>query len=373
MIINGLTHGDIQSQRTEFVREAVGRQVLLVARPCVQDVRCVAAYVGTKRIGNVMLDHALLAQQVLLASADEMAVGRIVAVERDGFWLRCDLGDVELVSVEEVEAKLPLGLNDWTTSVAMLAPTVERLQRGELLQKLMWRYIGLGDTECIEEAAEALFAEMRYDLSGEMQSERKLLTQRLMQSDNERWQRAAGRLLEASQRMGGDHQMEEVGLWLRQELPRSLEADLLVAETRHVARCRVVEEAEALPGNLYHLWQTDSALFARVLYGMRLQRGDVRRVLSCLIWLERAPQEDTNDAAGTLGVEDIASYCKECVGWDDARPIVTMLNKLLRSEDTAELKVVDSIEEEFKARSGGNTFNAPVGQVIQRADKIETK
>ena len=85
-----------------------------------------------------------------------------------------------------------------------------------------------------------------------MQSERKLLCQSLMESDDERLQQAASRLLEASQRMGGEHQMQEVGTWLQQDLAKSMEADLLVAQTRKVSRQQVVEEAKALPSDLYH-------------------------------------------------------------------------------------------------------------------------
>lgn len=340
LLINGLTHYGVADHREEFLQTAVGLKVVLVAQPCVQDVRCVAAYVGPMRIGNVMGDHALLAQQVLLAAADEMVIGEVTEVLPRGYNLRVDLGERSIVSEEEVMAKLPLGLGEWTTSVATMAPTNELMGRGQMLKKLMWAYLKIGDIAQVEEVTEALYREMRYDLSGDMQSERKLLCQSLMKSDDERLQQAASRLLEASQRMGGEHQMQEVGTWLQEELAKSMEADLLVAQTRKVSRQQVVEEAKALPSDLYHHWLTDARTFARVLYGMRLAREDVLRVLSCLIWLDRTAEEEVC----TLTEEDV--FVRRVVDEtkllfkherNKADGIRQVMNKLGRSDAETEL------------------------------------
>ena len=241
---------------------------------------------------------------------------------------------------EEVMAKLPLGLGEWTTSVATMAPTNELMGRGQMLKKLMWAYLKIGDIAQVEEVTEALYREMRYDLSGDMQSERKLLCQSLMKSGDERLQQAASRLLEASQRMGGEHQMQEVGTWLQQDLAKSMEADLLVAQTRKVSRQQVVEEAKALPSDLYHHWLTDARTFARVLYGMRLAREDVLRVLSCLIWLDRTAEEEVC----TLTEEDV--FVRRVVDEtkllfkherNKADGIRQVMNKLGRSDAETEL------------------------------------
>ncbi len=69
----------------------------------------------------------------------------------------------------------------------------------------------------------------------------------------------------------------------------------------------------------------------------------------------------------------IVDYCKGCVEWADVKMIVAMLNKLLRRVGTIEdSELVDSIEAEFINRRYGNTFNAPVGQVLEHVERVET-
>lgn len=71
---------------------------------------------------------------------------------------------------------------------------------------------------------------------------------------------------------------------------------------------------------------------------------------------------------------EIVDYCKGCVEWNDAKFIVVMLNKLLRHTGTDEdSDLVDSIETEFRQRVYGNVYNAPVGQVLQHVDRVESK
>lgn len=59
---------------------------------------------------------------------------------------------------------------------------------------------------------------------------------------------------------------------------------------------------------------------------------------------------------------EIVNYCKSRVEWEDAKDIVAMLNRLLFKIGTQEdSDLVDSIEEEFRQRKYGNTFeNAQV-------------
>ena len=83
----------------------------------------------------------------------------------------------------------------------------------------------------------------------------------------------------------------------------------------------------------------------------------------------------------------IVEYSKKCVTWDEAKPIVAMLNKLLRKIRTDEDDLlVDSIEEEFINRTYGdtvmgdknefsgnsahNTITLPPGMTAQEAMKL---
>ena len=69
----------------------------------------------------------------------------------------------------------------------------------------------------------------------------------------------------------------------------------------------------------------------------------------------------------------IVDYCKGCVAWVDAKPVVAMLNKMLRCVGTEDdSKLVDSIEAEFMNRGNfGNIYNGPVGQVLEHVDRVE--
>lgn len=75
------------------------------------------------------------------------------------------------------------------------------------------------------------------------------------------------------------------------------------------------------------------------------------------------------DAAGrnrrfTLG--EIVDYCKERVAWDDAKPIVAMLNKMMRNNATPEeSKLVDGVEADFLEKYRGNVFLHPAITMTQ--------
>lgn len=91
--INSLTQHDIAARREEFVRTAVGRRVVLVAVPFAGDPWCVAVYVGSLRIGNIVSGEARQAQRMLLAAPDEVVTGRIVEVCGGGYRLVADMGE----------------------------------------------------------------------------------------------------------------------------------------------------------------------------------------------------------------------------------------------------------------------------------------
>lgn len=62
-------------------------------------------------------------------------------------------------------------------------------------------------------------------------------------------------------------------------------------------------------------------------------------------------------AEPTFTLSQIVEYCKGRVVWEDARPIVEMLNKMLRGyASQRDIQQVDSIETEFRQRMYGNVF-----------------
>ena len=67
----------------------------------------------------------------------------------------------------------------------------------------------------------------------------------------------------------------------------------------------------------------------------------------------------------------IVDYCKKKPDYEHVEQIEAMLYKFIRNGTDEEQALVDSIDEEFARRRCGNSFNGPVGQVIQHADKIE--
>lgn len=83
-------------------------------------------------------------------------------------------------------------------------------------------------------------------------------------------------------------------------------------------------------------------------------------------------KQKSDGTARKFTLVQIADYCKSCIEWGDAKPIVAMLNKFLRGIATAEdINLIDSIEEPFKTGRYVNNFYAPVGQHIDQVDKIE--
>lgn len=362
LTINSLTHHALRepSVRQLFVQTAVGRVVLLVAQPCPQDARCVAAYVDGRRIGNVMRDDTLLAHRGLLASAAEVLTGRIRAVEGEGYRLLVDCGDVELVDETEALRYLPQGLEGWTTSVAAM-PLPALTQEASVMLRLLQSCLVTGAHDEVERLVERLYEVMCYDFSAEMQAQRRLLCRNMLASADARLHAAAHRLEEASQRMGGDHQMEAVATWLRDVVTRGAEANWLLAATpREVSRARVQAEADALPWGLAGLWRSDMRAFVSVAYGMRLPRRELWQVLSCLIWLERT-QAELHAGPTLLGVDEIVGYCKRCVAWDEAGPVMTMLGTLLSGRATSEeLAQVEGVKADFRERMKSSvTLHSP--------------
>ncbi len=145
-----------------------------------------------------------------------------------------------------------------------------------------------------------------------------------------------------------------MGQWLKNELTETDEAQLMPVKKFDYSR--IVAEAKKLPKDLFELWHRDTAQMARVLYGLRAKREDVRRVLSCLVWIELREREFglRYDQKDWLNFDEMVMYCKQCVSWEDARPIAEMMrNHLTQSgcQTGEELEKINSIEAEFRKRN----------------------
>lgn len=282
--INGLTHHDIAEQREEFLQTAVGRRVVLRPACLCEDACTVEAYVGGKCVGVVSRLDADLALAALRGVADGMLRGRIVEAR-----------EYQLVVEAEVESLLPLevqasGLAEWKYGGPLLAERADERKLAFLESELTFLLEDAADALGEEDVAEALelleefFATAVYDISIEGLTMRRRLLTWLEAARDERLRAGAGRLHEMSQRMGGDHWMQHLGRWMKSELPTSREAMNLFVKPAVLPE--VMAAAERLPNDLFTFWRTDTAQFARVLYGMQPSRKELRSVLSCLVVIE---------------------------------------------------------------------------------------
>lgn len=58
-----------------------------------------------------------------------------------------------------------------------------------------------------------------------------------------------------------------------------------------------------------------------------------------------------------FSLPELCDYCKNSVTWSDAKDIVTMLKELCRDGNEENMKLIRSVEEEFKKRVYGKTYN----------------
>ena len=373
--IVGLTHGDIAGRREEFVSQAVGRSIQILPAPFQADVTTLRAYVGADRVGVVAKVNLVLAWRALNGSQRKCLRGRVVKALPFELVMECEveqLGEAPTM-VDE--------LDTWKYSGKVMTPPpffykLEYLKG--LLEDILEGDAGDEDPDVIMTEYCRLAP---FDISREGLEFRSVLLQRLesQAGGEDDWQRrAAAQLSEMSQRMGGDHKMSELAAWLDNELPLTQEALYLMAEPMCMEIA--VEEARALPYNLFELYQKDRVQFLRVLYGSGCSQKDLWRVFSCLLWIDAhtAGQSDSG-----FSLTEIASYCKSLGSWDEAKPIVEMLKSLfLQKSRFEDARILGSIEHEFRARNAdGNSFNIShadinvntpgniVGKTIQLGDK----
>ena len=355
LTIRGLTHSEISGEREAFLQSALGRRIWLRPASRLLDELRVEAFVGTKQVGCVASEDVSLFWQAMDAARNgsgcDMLQGEIVEVEDYRIVARLRVTLLEKPREDAAE------LAEWKYSGPMMYKTREEVKLEFLTARLSEDLLTMEEDEVLE-LLDAFCRLIVHDLSREAQAFRKSLQTRLGECESEELRQSSRRIEELSRRMGGNTMMGKMGQWLKNELTES-EAALTMPAGRH-DYSRIVAEAKKLPKNLLDLWHRDTAQMARVLYGMRASREEIRRVLSCLVWIELREREygiRYDKEKDWLDIGDMVAYCKQCVTWEDAKPIVTMLKKLHGRTGTDEYaELVDSIETEFKNRKYGNTY-----------------
>lgn len=357
LTIRGLTHSEISDEREAFLRSALGRRIWLQPASRLLDELRVEAFVGTKQVGCVASEDVSLFWQAMDAvkgggNSGQMLKGEIVRVE--DYMMVARLTVPLLENPREKAAEL----TKWEYSGPLMYKTREEVKLEFLTGRLSEDLSAMEEDE-VTELLDAFCRLIVHDLSCEAQAFRKALRKRLGESGSEALRRASLRIEELSRRMGGNTKMGEMGQWLKNELTESDEA-LMMPRTCDFRG--IVAEARKLPKNLFDLWHRDTAEMARVLYGMRAKREDVRRVLSCLVWIELREREyglRYGDEKHWLNIDEMVMYCKQCVSWDDVRPIVEMMRNHLRQsgyQTSEEVEKINSIEAEFLNRRYGKTY-----------------
>ena len=302
--VNGLTHYALErtSTREEFVRTCVGREVTLREMEF-DGAPMVAAYANLNAIevghvGNVERMSLALVLRALRGADEVELTGRIVKAEP--YLLTVEV-EVERLSDEVPAAR---SLDAWEYTGPMMNESFDAQCVRYLVRDIMKRLDEPVRVESLLNTLDEYCEVTAMDISRECVAERSRFANRLESMADERLQAAAARLREQSQRLGGRHGMALVGGWMKHDLAETEEVRLMVARSpRSMARAAVEAEAELLPGGLWWLWRTDEVLFARTLYNMSPSRADVRRVLSCLVWLDATAE----GAASSEAAEGVAA------------------------------------------------------------------
>lgn len=336
--IQGLTHHDIAERRETFLRTAAGRRIALRPAQLCEDVRAVEAYVGGECVGVVARLDLELAWTALRGKEKRVLHGRIVAAQDYSL-----VAEVEVQELQREEA-IASGLDGWTYSGPLLAERAEERKLAFLEEELAALLADASDClheDDVNEVLDLLDVYCRttlYDISGEGLQYRRRLVLWLQQTADPRLQEAVEQVLDMSRRMGGDHWMQELGEWMKSELPTSREALVLTVGAAGLAEVRA--EAERLPQGLLALWSKNPTQFARVLYGMLPSREELRRVLSCLVVLEltggvhESAEEKVNDFVQRIVEETKHLYKHDRKKADTIRKVMI---KVGRADADAEL------------------------------------
>ncbi len=353
--INGLTHHDIAEQREVFIASAVGRRMVLRAAPCREDARAVAAYVGVKMVGYVARTDLDTAWSAMRGLGTNMLRGEVESAGTYYVVFSCFVERLEADGGESTAV-----VQDWCCAGPLL-PELKVWQRLDYLgDELEAQLREEAEPEEILEFLDVFCQLAPYDISRDMLVCRRRLRDALAECDDERLSvEAVEQIEQLSRRMGGNHLMEDVGNWMKTSLTHSAEASAMMQQTPATLKWDEMERsAQALPGGLLTEWRTDATQFARVIYGMCLKREEVRRVLSCLVWLEWTEKKEGAHEADV----------------DDSISLGELADRVLKEEnETKRLELMDSMLHLFDEDSRWTKHHAKIKSALKKQRKAQQK
>jgi len=358
-----------------FYDEAMGRTFTFrVSEANNVDVKAVIAYDWKgRRVGYVKDNERMMALAMMSHSGRKSLRGRVAVVNAEHKCLTVE------VQSDWDGKQFEMGLDEtflkWHYSGPMMKETEEMeslcFMMDEIDERLeemeLWTETDWAD---FHDLMENFCRVTKLDISAEMINYRKQLTRKLEEKGMK--ELAFKVELENGHAGSGSKAGDVKDYWLHL-LTSQGKGSRLYAEREKYCVADIENELKEFPDNLYNTWVNKSDQFVAKVYYMHIPKQVLWGFLSGIAFVQMMRGGDSGkDKERSFTLKEIASYCEKRADKNEAKGIVSMLNHLLRKDGTdEEFEMVDSIESSFIDIPKGNTYNAPVGQVIQQVNKIE--
>ena len=358
-----------------FYDEAMGRTFTFrVSEANNVDVKAVIAYDWKgRRVGYVKDNERMMALAMMSHSGRKSLRGRVAVVNAEHKCLTVE------VQSDWDGKQFEMGLDEtflkWHYSGPMMKETEEMeslcFMMDEIDERLeemeLWTETDWAD---FHDLMENFCRVTKLDISAEMINYRKQLTRKLEEKGMK--ELAFKVELENGHAGSGSNAGDVKDYWLHL-LTSQGKGSRLYAEREKYCVADIENELKEFPDNLYNTWVNKSDQFVAKVYYMHIPKQVLWGFLSGIAFVQMMRGGDSGkDKERSFTLKEIASYCEKRADKNEAKGIVAMLNHLLRKDGTdEEFEMVDSIESSFIDIPKGNTYNAPVGQVIQQVNKIE--
>ncbi len=300
--INGLSHYYLkdESVRDEFLKVALGEPVRLNLMKYHDEPKVTAIVMGLQ-VGHVERSDIRLAKRALDGMKCDCIYGTIVDANRDILTVEVEID--HLAEADEVLSPL----FDWEYTGPIMP-----LNNDVQVVGLMFKYLremllnGCARDMELNMVIDTYCKLTQYDYSRESIEERRWLIEYLEKLDSKRYAKALKLLHDRGRVLGSDEGIAAAGHYLKHVLPTTSEAKLMkIRKFTSIDYHELREEAKKLPCSLFDTWQKDEVSFARTLYIYKPKREELRRLLSCLIWLDLHKTKLFSD------LEDLADKCKK--------------------------------------------------------------